>query len=720
MTDSFANDIANELNLAPKQTAAVLELLAADATIPFIARYRKEATGGLDETVIAAIRDRNETLGKLRDRRQTILASLEERQLLDPDLKRKIDAAHTLAELEDLYLPFRPKRRTRAMAARERGLEPLATLLLTQNPSANPAAEAAAFVDADKDVPDAEAALAGARDIIAETMAEDAETRGALRELFWERGQIGAAVEKGKETEGEKFRDWFNWSEAIKSAPSHRVLALFRGEEEGILKLTLRPPEEAALRLTKSRWLKNAGPAAQQVAKALEDGYARLAAPSLENETRAAAKELADAEAIRVFADNLRELLLAPPLGGKITLGLDPGFRTGCKTVVLDSQGKLLHDTVVYPTLGKKQAEEAANTVRALCEKYFVQAVAIGNGTASRETEAFVRGLDLPGPIVVAVVNESGASVYSASEIAREEFPDRDATVRGAASIARRLMDPLAELVKIDPKSIGVGQYQHDVDQKRLKQALDDTVSSCVNAVGVEVNTASAPLLSYVSGLNRTLAGNIVRFRDENGPFASRAALKKVPRLGPKAFEQAAGFLRVGGGKNPLDASAVHPERYKLVEKMAADLECTLTDLLYDPEKRNAIRPERYVGGDVGLPTIRDILRELARPGRDPRAEFEAFSFADGVNSIEDVRAGMVLPGIVTNVANFGAFIDVGVHQDGLAHISQLSDSFVKNPADVVKVGQRVKARVLDVDVRRRRISLTLKGSGAAERGTGT
>ena len=705
----FSVAIARELNLPRDKVLAVLDLLDQDATIPFIARYRKEATGGLDEIAIADIRDRREAMVKLHERRQAIIKSLEDRELLTPELRQAVEAADTMARLEDVYLPYKPKRRTRAMQARERGLEPLALRLLAQDKGCNPLEEAAAFVNSEKGVADVEAALAGARDIIAETMAEDAGTRGELRELFWNRGTLASQVEAGKEQDGAKFRDWFKWSEPVRNAPSHRVLALFRGEEEKVLKLSLHPAEEEAMKIVRRRWLKNDGPAGRQVAEALADGYQRLAAPSLENETRAEAKRLADEEAIRVFAQNLGELLLASPLGRRITLGLDPGFRTGCKTVVLDSQGKLLYDTVIYPTLSAKKAEEAASTVRALCEKYYIEAVAIGNGTASRETEAFVRSLNLPSTVAIVVVNESGASVYSASEIAREEFPDKDVTVRGAVSIGRRLMDPLAELVKIEPKAIGVGQYQHDVDQKLLKQALDDMVMHCVNAVGVEVNTASAPLLSYVSGLNQGLAKNIVKYRDENGPFASRKDLKKVPRLGPKAFEQCAGFLRIRGGKEPLDASAVHPERYKLVGQMAGDLGCKVQDLLDDNRLRFSIKPEKYVGGDVGLPTVNDILVELAKPGRDPRAKFEAFSFAEGVNEIADVQPGMVLPGIVTNVTNFGAFIDIGVHQDGLAHISQLADVFVKNPADVVKVGQKVKAKVLEVDLERRRISLSLK-----------
>jgi Transcriptional accessory protein len=701
--------IARELAIRPAQVNAVLDLLDNDATIPFIARYRKEATGGLDETQIAAIRDKKETLDKLHERRQTIIKSLTERELAAPELLAAINNAETLAALEDIYLPYRPKRRTRAMIARERGLQPLADILLKQERNCIPEQEATQFINAENGVPDAETALHGARDIIAEIVAEDPATRGTLRDMFRERGSITSSVVSGKEEEGAKYRDYFTWSEPIKNAPSHRVLAMFRGEEEKALSLSLRPPEEAAITTLNRRWRKSDGKAGQQIALALADGYDRLIAPSLENETRAEAKRLADEEAIRVFALNLGELLFASPLGGKTVLALDPGFRTGCKTVVLDSQGKLLHDTVIFPTMSKNQADAAAAEVRALCAKYNVQAIAIGNGTASRETEAFVRALSLPSSIAVVMVNESGASVYSASEIAREEFPDKDVTVRGAVSIGRRLMDPLAELVKIDPKAIGVGQYQHDVDQKALKKALDDMVAHCVNAVGVEVNTASAPLLSYVSGLNAGLAKNIVKYRDDNGPFSSRAELKKVPRLGPKAFEQSAGFLRVAGGKNPLDASAVHPERYKLVGQMAADLGRKVEDLLADPSARSAIKPERYVSDDVGLPTISDILVELAKPGRDPRAEFEAFSFADGVNELKDVQPGMTLPGIVTNVTNFGAFIDIGVHQDGLAHISQLADGFVKNPADVVKVGQKVLARVLDVDMNRRRVSLSLK-----------
>ncbi len=716
---NFTDPIAKELNLRPAQVQAVLEMLDADATIPFIARYRKEATGGLDEVALVAIRDRLDSLAKLHERRVAIVKSLEERELLTPELRRAVEAAPDMAALEDVYLPYKPKRRTRAMQARERGLEPLALLLLRQEADCHPPRAAGEYVDKDDNgVADADAALAGARDIIAEMMAEDPATRGELRELFWQRGELAAAVEKGKKTEGAKFSDYFAWSRPVRTAPSHAVLAVFRGEEEKVLKVGLRPPEEMALARIRRRWVKNATPAAQQVEAAIADGYERLAAPSLENETRAEAKRLADLEAVRVFADNLRELLLAAPLGRKVVLGLDPGFRTGCKTVVLDAQGKLLHDTVVFPTTSEGQKRDAEKTIRDLVAKYSVQAVAIGNGTASRETEAFVLGLGLPSSVAVVVVNESGASVYSASEVAREEFPDKDVTVRGAVSIGRRLMDPLAELVKIDPKAIGVGQYQHDVDQKLLKQALDDTVTFCVNAVGVEVNTASAPLLSYVSGLNAALARNIVKYRDENGPFASRAQLKKVPRLGPKAFEQSAGFLRIRDGSNPLDASAVHPERYALVKRMADDAGRDVAALIADPGVRAGIRAERYVGDDVGLPTITDILAELAKPGRDPRAGFEAFSFAEGVHELDDVKAGMKLPGIVTNVTNFGAFIDIGVHQDGLAHVSELADTFVKNPADVVKVGQKVEATVLSVEKERRRISLSLRSApGSGRRG---
>ncbi|MCC8190618.1 MAG: RNA-binding transcriptional accessory protein [Planctomycetes bacterium] len=705
MVSDFAAVIAAELSLRRQDVAAVLALLEADATVPFIARYRKEATGGLDEVAIAAIRDRQANLRKLQDRKAAVLKSLEEHNLLTPDLAAAVSAAESMAVLEDLYLPYRPKRRTRAMAARVRGLGPLAALLLEQRPETQPKAVAAEYVDAAKGVTDSEAALAGARDIIAETVAEDAATRGELRTLFWRRGRIASSVRRGQQEAGVKYRDYYDWSEPVQRAASHRVLAMFRGEQEKILSVSLRPPEGEAMAILRRRWLRGDSSAARQVAEAMADGYERLLAPSLENEARAECKRQADSEAIRVFAQNLGELLLAPPLGRKVIMGLDPGFRTGCKTVILDRQGKLLHDTVIFPTQSQSRAAEAAEQVRTLCDRYGVEAIAIGNGTASRETEAFVRGLGLPPAVLVVMVNEAGASVYSASEVARQEFPDKDATVRGAVSIARRLMDPLAELVKIDPKAIGVGQYQHDVDQKELKAALDAMVERCVNRVGVDVNTASVSLLAYVSGLNATLARNIVTYRDSHGPFAERRDLLKVPRLGPKAFEQAAGFLRIRGGKQPLDASGVHPERYSLVERIAADLGRRLPDLIGAAAVLDTVQPDRYVDDSAGLPTIQDILEELAKPGRDPRAEFEPFSFAENLRDLDDVQPGMVVPGIITNVANFGAFVDIGVHHDGLVHVSQFKTLGTSAPA--IRVGQKVTVKVLAVDLPRRRISLT-------------
>jgi uncharacterized protein len=709
VAESHVNTVAAELRLGPAQVQAVAALLAEGATVPFIARYRKERTGSLDEVAITTIRDRLAQLAALDARRTAIRDSLAERGLLTDELARALAAAPTLAALEDLYLPYRPKRRTRASLARERGLEPLVTLLWAQDPTTDPAAAAAAFVDPDKGVPGVEEALQGARDILAERVNEDADARAALRDLFAREGIISSTVIKGKEAEGAKFRDWFAWQEPLARAPSHRLLAIWRGEREGILKVSVRPPEEKALALLQRRFVTGRGPAAAQVQEAVIDGYQRLMAPSLETETRHAAKERADTEAIRVFAQNLRELLLAPPLGTKAVIAIDPGFRTGCKTVCLDPQGRLLHHEVLHFTGSDAARQAAQRRLVELVRQYRAEAVAIGNGTGSRETEAAVRAAGLDPAVPVVVVNEAGASVYSASDLARQELPDQDVTVRGAVSIGRRLIDPLAELVKIDPKAIGVGQYQHDVDQNRLQASLDETVISCVNAVGVEVNTASAALLTYVSGLGPALARQIVAWREANGPFPSRAALKQVPRLGPKAFEQCAGFLRVRGGKHPLDASAVHPERYALVERMAADLGCTVADLLADPDRRAQIRLEAYVDAEVGLPTLRDILAELARPGRDPRPAFEVFSFAEGVHALEDLKPGMALPGIVTNVTRFGAFVDIGVHQDGLVHVSQLADRFVADPTTVVKVGQKVQVTVLEVDRERRRISLSMR-----------
>ncbi len=704
----FSGIIAAELALKPQQVEMVEKLLDDGCTIPFIARYRKEATGFLDEVVITNIRDQLERLAELEKRRQAILKSLVERQLLTETLEKTLLAASTLVELEDLYLPYRPKRRTRALLAREKGLEPLAKLLLAQK-TADPDAAAVSFVKPDNGVNAVEEAYAGARDIIAEWVSEDAASRAALRQLFARQGEIVAKVIKGKESEGVKFRDYFDWREKVGNIAGHRLLAIFRGEKEKFLRVSIQPPAEAALSGLRRRFVRADNRCSEQVAEAVADSYKRLLVPALENETRQRLRAAAEGEAIDVFADNLRQLLLAPPLGPKRLMALDPGFRTGAKLVCLDGQGKLLHHEVIYPTHAAKKVAEAADTVRNLCHRYAIEAIAIGNGTAGRETEAFVRNIGLSENIIIALVNESGASVYSASPVAREEFPDHDLTVRGAVSIGRRLQDPLAELVKIDPKAIGVGQYQHDVDQRELKRRLDEVVSSCVNLVGVEINTASRELLAYVSGLGPILARNIIRFRDENGPFRSRRQLLDVPRLGPKAFEQAAGFIRIRDGENLLDATAVHPERYALVNRMAKDSGCSLRQLMDDENRRHKIDLKHYVSGTVGLPTLEDIMAELARPGRDPRQQFEQFSFKAGINRLEDLEKGMRLPGLITNVTRFGAFVDIGVHQDGLVHISQLADGFVKDPAAIVKVRQRVMVTVLDVDHERRRISLSLR-----------
>ena len=707
--------IAKEMKIAPAQVKTVAGLFAEGATIPFVARYRKEATGSLDEVALTDIRDRLDQLAELDKRREAILKSLEERDLLTDDLKAQVMAAETMAVLEDVYLPYRPKRRTRATIAREKGLEPLAQQVLAQEINDVEAA-ATPFVNEEKGVADVTEALQGARDIIAELVSEDTNARAAMRALFLDKGMCESKVAKGKEEEGAKFKDYFDWSEAAAKAPSHRLLAMFRGENEGVLSLTIAPAKEEAVTALSSLFVKTNTASGNQVALAVEDSYTRLLGPSMETEVRAELKKRADTEAIRIFAENLRELLLAPPLGRKRVLALDPGFRTGCKLVCLDPQGKLLHDDVVYPHSGEGAARDAGKKVRALCEALGAEAIAIGNGTAGRETEAFVRELGLSAAIPVVMVNESGASIYSASDVAREEFPDKDVTVRGAVSIGRRLMDPLAELVKIDPKSIGVGQYQHDVDQAALKRSLEDVVMSCVNGVGVDVNTASKQLLMYVSGLGPQLSANIVAHRNENGPFETRAQLKKVPRLGPKAFEQAAGFLRIQGGKNPLDASAVHPESYGIVDAMAKDLGCKVKDLMSDAGLRGGIKLEKYADDKVGLPTLRDIMNELAKPGRDPRKQFEAFSFKEGVNKMEDLVPGMRLPGIVTNVTAFGAFVDVGVHQDGLVHVSQLADHFVKDPNEVVKVHQRVMVTVMEVNIPLKRISLSMKSEPSQAR----
>ena len=711
MIDQHIALVASELDLRTEQVESTAFLLQESATVPFISRYRKEVTGSLDEVAITAIRDRLDQLAELDKRRDAVLKSLIERDLLTDELKEQITGARNLAKLEDVYLPFRPKRRTRATMAREKGLEPLAALLMTQttDPPIDPEAEAKKYIDDEKGVATVDDALAGARDIIAEMVSEDEKARDRMRRFFVQKATIRSKLIKGKDEEGAKFKDWFDWEEPAARAPSHRVLAMRRGEKERCLTLRVVPPEEEALSLLQGLFVRGGSAAAQQVALAVQDSYKRLLGPSMEAELRLEMKNRADEEAIRVFGSNLRELILAPPLGRKRVLALDPGFRTGCKLVCLDPQGKLLESDTVFPHSGQRQAAAAAERVAGLVKQHAIEAIAIGNGTASRETESFVRSLGLNADVSVIVVNESGASVYSASSTARDEFPDHDVTVRGTVSIGRRLMDPLAELVKIDPKSIGVGQYQHDVDQAALKRRLDDEVMSCVNAVGVEVNTASKQLLSYVSGLGPQLAANIVAFRDDNGPFGSRAQLKKVPRLGPKAFEQAAGFLRIRGGRNPLDASAVHPESYGVVKTMAGDLDCTVDALMSRADLRSGIELGRYVTGSVGLPTLKDIMDELARPGRDPRENFEIFAFAEGVDKMEDLSPGMKLPGVVTNVTAFGAFVDVGVHQDGLVHISQLADRFVRDPAEVVKVQQKVTVTVLDVDLPRKRISLSMK-----------
>lgn len=710
MNNSRHEKISKELNLNPAQIAATELLIAEGATIPFIARYRKEATGSLDEVAVTAIRDRLLQLEELDNRRQAIIKSLTERNLLTDELNEKILAAETMSSLEDIYLPFRPKRRTRATIAREKGLEPLALKIYAQE-DMDIEAEAGPFVDAEKGVASTEEALAGARDIIAEWINEDHDARTRIRNLFFEKGTIRSRVLPEKEAAGIKYKDYYDWEEPVSSAPSHRVLAMRRGEREEFLMLRIAPPDEEALAILESIFIRGANEASGHVKTAVHDSYKRLLSGSMETEVRLAMKNKADDTAIRVFADNVRQLLLAPPLGQKPVLAVDPGFRTGCKIVCMDPQGKLLHNETIFPLLSDRARQEAAVRIKALYEKYSIEAIAVGNGTGGRETESFLRGLDLPKQIQIVMVNESGASVYSASKVAREEFPEHDVTVRGSVSIGRRLMDPLAELVKIDPKAIGVGQYQHDVDQGALKDSLDDVVVSCVNAVGVEANTASAQLLSYVSGLGASLAENIVKYRNENGPFRAREEFKKVHRLGAKAFEQAAGFLRIRGGLHPLDASAVHPESYHIVEKMAADHACSIIDLMQDDSLRKKIEPKNYVTEKIGLPTLQDIMQELAKPGRDPRLEFENIVFADGIDKIEDLQPGMKLPGVITNITAFGAFVDIGVHQDGLVHVSELADGFVKDPRSAVKVNQKVEVTVLAVDQERKRISLSMKKS---------
>jgi uncharacterized protein len=708
MNTSHFSRVADELHLSSHQIRSVAALLAEDATVPFIARYRKEATGSLDEVAITAIRDRLEQLEELEKRRAAILKSLEDNGHLTDELQAAVDAAETMSVLEDIYLPYRPKRRTRGTIAREKGLEPLAAALFDQQ-GANPESLAADYLDIEKGVETPADALSGARDIMAEWINEDSRARERLRALFSQKAMLSSRVASGKGAEGTKYKDYFEWSEPAATAPSHRILAMRRGEREDFLNLTVTPEETEALALLETLFVKSEAADGEQVRLAVHDSYRRLLARAMETELRLTLKERADREAIEVFAANLRELLMAAPLGGKRVMALDPGFRTGAKLVCLDRQGQLLHHDTVFIVGSESRRREAGQKIAAVVNAHRIEAIAVGNGTASRETEGFIKELGLSPAIPVVVVNESGASIYSASEAAREEFPDYDITVRGSVSIGRRLMDPLSELVKIDPKSIGVGQYQHDVDQNALKRALDDVVASCVNGVGVDLNRASVQLLTYVSGLGPSLARNIVAFRNQNGPFPSREALRQVPRLGPKAFEQCAGFLRIPGSAHPLDASAVHPESYAVVDAMAADQNCTVTDLLQDTALRDRIDLKRYATETAGLPTLRDIMAELAKPGRDPRDPFEVFAFDDAVTTIEDLEAGMRLPGIVTNVTRFGAFVDVGVHQDGLVHISELADRFIKDPSEVVKVQQKVQVTVLDVDRERRRIGLSMR-----------
>ena len=729
--NTFAQLIASALNLKEKAVANTLSLLEEGCTIPFISRYRKERTGGLDEVQIAAISDRFNKFKEIEKRKETITKTIRELDKLSPDLEQRIADCWDATELEDIYLPFRPKRRTRAQVAREQGLEPLAKLIMLQR-ERDPEAAAVRFVSAPdprsgdvSSVPSVAAALKGAQDIIAETVSEDERSRQQLRNLFARQAFIVSKVVKAKADtdEAAKYSDYFDWEEPLKRCSSHRLLAMRRGESEGILRISITPDDEEAIDRLKRHYVYGNTPCGRLVAEAVEDGYKRLLKPAIETEFAAQSKEKADEEAIRVFAENLRQLLLGAPLGQKRVMGVDPGFRTGCKVVCLDAQGNLLHHEAIFPHPPVNKRTEAAVAILKMVKRYQIEAISIGNGTASRETDHFIKDAlagkynidtDLnsqtstPKPQIF-VVSEDGASVYSASKIARDEFPDEDVTVRGAVSIGRRLMDPLAELVKIDPKSIGVGQYQHDVDQTKLKHSLDQTVESCVNSVGVNLNTASQHLLMYVSGLGPVLAKNIVDYRRENGAFTSRAQLKKVPRLGPSAFQQCAGFLRIPGAKNPLDNSAVHPESYPIVEQMAKDQGCTVVDLINNKEKREAVDIKRYVTTEVGIPTLTDIMKELEKPGRDPREQLEEFEFDKNVASIDDLVEGMVLPGIVTNITNFGAFVDIGVHQDGLVHISQMANRRIAHPLDVVKLHQHIQVRVIEVDRRRNRISLSMK-----------
>ena len=717
----FARLIATALNLQERAVANTLALLEEGCTIPFISRYRKERTGGLDEVQIAAISDRFDKLQEIQKRKETMVKTITDLGKLTPELQKRIDDCWDATELEDIYLPYKPKRRTRAQVAREQGLEPLAKILMLQR-ERDPERAAERFVKGD--VKDVEAALKGAQDIIAETISEDERSRQQLRNAFARQAFITSKVVKAKadSDEAAKYSDYFDWEEPLKRCSSHRLLAMRRGESEGILRISISPDDEEAVERLKRHYVYGNTPCGKLVAEAIEDGYKRLLKPAIETEFAALSKERADEEAIRVFAENLRQLLLGAPLGQKRVMGIDPGFRTGCKVVCLDAQGNLLHHDAIFPHPPVNKRTESAISIQKMIQEYKIEAISIGNGTASRETNNFIKDVlagrynidtkkqtETTQPQVF-TVSEDGASVYSASKIAREEFPDEDVTVRGAVSIGRRLMDPLAELVKIDPKSIGVGQYQHDVDQTQLKHSLDQTVESCVNLVGVNLNTASQHLLMYVSGLGPTLAKNIVDYRRENGAFTSRAQLKKVPRLGPSAFQQCAGFLRIPDAKNPLDNSAVHPESYAVVEQMAKDQGCSVADLIKNKEKREAIDIKRYVTDEIGIPTLTDIMQELEKPGRDPREQIEEFEFDKNVSTVDDLVEGMILPGIVTNITNFGAFVDIGVHQDGLIHISQMANRRIAHPTDVVKLHQHLRVRVIEVDRRRNRISLSLKG----------
>lgn len=698
--------IAKKLGLHVWQVENTLRLLDDGATIPFISRYRKEMTGSLDEVKLLHIKEEYVRLKELDARRESVIKSIEEQEKMTPELQNRIESVLTMAELEDIYLPFRPKRRTRATIAREKGLEPLASIIMEQKEK-DPRQKAEEFLN--DDVPTVDDALAGASDIIAEWISEDEKARRQLRHLFEKDAVIFSKVIKGKESEGIKFSDYYDWSEPLRKCPSHRLLAMRRGEDEGFLRLTIEPDEKNALEILNSIFVKGANDSSALVGEAVKDSWKRLLASSMETEFRNISKEKADEEAIMVFADNLKQLLLASPLGEKNVLAIDPGYRTGCKIVCLDRQGNLLHNETIYPHPPQNETAISIKKILSLVNAYKIEAIAIGNGTASRETEDFIKWVKFDKDIQVFVVSEAGASIYSASKVARDEFPDYDVTVRGAVSIGRRLMDPLAELVKIDPKSIGVGQYQHDVDQQKLQGTLDEVVALCVNAVGVEVNTASMHLLTHVSGLGPQLAQNIVDFRSENGPFRSRRELMQVKRMGAKAFEQSAGFLRIRNAENPLDSSAVHPESYHVVEKMSKEISCDVRELMTNESKRKEIKLEKYITPSTGLPTLKDIMDELARPGRDPRSKIKEFGFAD-IHTMEDLTPGMIVPGIVTNVTKFGAFVDIGIKQDGLVHISNMSNTYVTDPSKVVKLHQQVMVKVLDVDIERKRIQLSMKG----------